>query len=188
MRALDDLKGKKRPELVEFLTELADKSYEDKERHFVEMLGEEGGLQEMRDLERRVTLQSLDRHWMEHLSSMDYLREGIGWRGYAGIDPLVLYKKEAYDMFQQMQASIQEEVVRVMSTIQISLDPQVPHGPAGRPPGNAGTGRGRRRHGRPRPRRSPGRPRLSERCQPRRAPPRYQRQIPHPALSRSIRH
>ena len=38
----------------------------------------------MRDLERRVTLQSLDRHWMEHLSAMDYLREGIGWRGYAG--------------------------------------------------------------------------------------------------------
>ena len=64
---------------------------------------------EMRDLERRVTLQSLDRHWMEHLSAMDYLREGIGWRGYAGIDPLVLYKKEAYDMFQQMQASIQRK-------------------------------------------------------------------------------
>ena len=87
----------------------------------------------MRDLERRVTLQSLDRHWMEHLSAMDYLREGIGWRGYAGIDPLVLYKKEAYDMFQQMQASIQSEVVGVMSSIQISLDAQVPtrssHGP-----------------------------------------------------------
>ena len=61
---------------------------------------------------------------MEHLSNMDYLREGIGWRGYAGIDPLVLYKKEAYDMFQQMLASVQEEVVRVMSFIQISLEPQ----------------------------------------------------------------
>ena len=123
--ALDDIKSRKRPELVPFLTELADKSYTDKEQHFTETLGEENGLQEMRDLERRVTLQSLDRHWMEHLSSMDYLKEGIGWRGYAGIDPLVLYKKEAYDMFQQMQASIQEEVVRVMSTIQISLDPLV---------------------------------------------------------------
>ena len=98
------------------------------------MLGEENGLQEMRDLERRVTLQSLDRHWMEHLSSMDYLKEGIGWRGYAGIDPLVLYKKEAYDMFQQMQASIQEEVVRVMSSIQISLDPQGPPDPLGNIP------------------------------------------------------
>ena len=43
-----------------------------------------------------------------------------------GIDPLVLYKKEAYDMFQQMQASIQEEVVRVMSFIQISMEAQMP--------------------------------------------------------------
>ena len=127
--ALEELQGKKRPELTEFLLELADRSYADKERHFVETLGEEAGMGEMRDLERRVTLQSLDRHWMEHLSAMDYLREGIGWRGYAGIDPLVLYKKEAYDMFQQMQASIQSEVVGVMSSIQISLDPQVQQDP-----------------------------------------------------------
>ena len=126
---LEQLQGKKRPELTELLLELADKSYADKEHHFVETLGEEAGMGEMRDLERRVTLQSLDRHWMEHLSAMDYLREGIGWRGYAGIDPLVLYKKEAYDMFQQMQASIQSEVVGVMSSIQISLDPQVQQDP-----------------------------------------------------------
>jgi preprotein translocase subunit SecA len=126
---LEDLQGKKRPDLTEFLTDLADKSYQDKEKHFVETLGEEAGMAEMRDLERRVTLQSLDRHWMEHLSAMDYLREGIGWRGYAGIDPLVLYKKEAYDMFQQMQASIQGEVVHVMSGIQISLDPPIPQDP-----------------------------------------------------------
>ena len=127
--ALEELQGKKRPELTDSLLELADKSYADKEHHFVETLGEEAGMGEMRDLERRVTLQSLDRHWMEHLSAMDYLREGIGWRGYAGIDPLVLYKKEAYDMFQQMQASIQSEVVGVMSSIQISLDPQVQQDP-----------------------------------------------------------
>ena len=127
--ALEELQGKKRPELTDLLLELADRSYADKERHFVETLGEEAGMGEMRDLERRVTLQSLDRHWMEHLSAMDYLREGIGWRGYAGIDPLVLYKKEAYDMFQQMQASIQSEVVGVMSSIQISLDPQVQQDP-----------------------------------------------------------
>ncbi len=126
---LEDLQGKKRPDLIQFLTDLADKSYQDKEKHFVETLGEEAGMAEMRDLERRVTLQSLDRHWMEHLSAMDYLREGIGWRGYAGIDPLVLYKKEAYDMFQQMQASIQGEVVHVMSGIQISLDPPIPQDP-----------------------------------------------------------
>ncbi len=121
----EDLQGKKRDELVEYVSGLAQRSYEDKEKHFVDVLGEEAGLGEMRDFERRVTLQALDRHWMEHLSNMDYLREGIGWRGYAGIDPLVLYKKEAYDMFQQMLASVQEEVVRVMGFIQISLEPQM---------------------------------------------------------------
>ena len=98
----------------------------DKEHHFAEVLGEEEGITEMRNFERRITLQALDRHWMEHLSNMEYLREGIGWRGYAGIDPLVLYKKEAYDMFQQMLASMQDEVVRIMSFIQISIEPQTP--------------------------------------------------------------
>ncbi len=118
----DDLTGKTHTALTDFLTETAERAYADKEKHFVETLGEEQGLSEIRDLERRVTLQALDRHWMEHLSAMDYLREGIGWRGYAGIDPLVLYKKEAYDMFQQMIASVQAEVVQIMSTIQISMD------------------------------------------------------------------
>ncbi len=118
----EDLTGKTHTALVDFLTETAERAYADKEKHFVDSLGDEQGLSEIRDLERRVTLQALDRHWMEHLSAMDYLREGIGWRGYAGIDPLVLYKKEAYDMFQQMIASVQAEVVQIMSTIQISMD------------------------------------------------------------------
>ena len=83
-------------------------------------------MEELRGFERRVTLQSLDRHWMQHLSSMDYLKEGIGWRGYSGIDPKVLYKKEAYDMFQEMQASIQEEVVRVVSFVQIRVEGEPP--------------------------------------------------------------
>ncbi|MBV9849859.1 MAG: preprotein translocase subunit SecA [Armatimonadetes bacterium] len=121
-----DLKGKTRDELIEYLTEIAERSYADKERHFAEVLGEEEGVTEMRNFERQVTLQALDRHWMEHLSNMEYLREGIGWRGYAGIDPLVLYKKEAYDMFQQMLGSMQDEVVRVMSFIHISIEPPPP--------------------------------------------------------------
>ena len=119
----DDLHGKSREQLTDFLTELAERSYADKEAHFAGVLGEEEGAAAMRDMERRVTLQSLDRHWMEHLSNMDYLKEGIGWRGYSGIDPKVLYKKEAYDMFQQMLASVQGEVVQIMSHMQISLEP-----------------------------------------------------------------
>jgi len=122
---VDDLKGKPYEELVSLLVDTARTSYEDKEQHFIEALGEEAGLAEIRQFERRMMLQSLDRHWMEHLSNMEYLREGIGWRGYAGIDPLVLYKKEAYDMFQEMLASMQEEVSRIMSFIKIAFDDEV---------------------------------------------------------------
>ena len=119
-----DLQGKTRDQLSELLTELAERSYADKEQHFKDVLGDEEGAEAMRDFERRVTLQALDRHWMEHLSNMDYLREGIGWRGYSGIDPKVLYKKEAYDMFQQMLGSVQQEVVTIMAHIQVALEPQ----------------------------------------------------------------
>jgi preprotein translocase subunit SecA len=130
---LDDLKGKRRDDLTEYLTGIAEQAYADKEQHFVDVLGEEEGHSQIRSFERNVTLQSLDRHWMEHLSAMDYLKEGIGWRGYAGIDPKVLYKKEAYDMFQEMLASVQQEVVQVMSHVQISLDPQPQRGGGGIP-------------------------------------------------------
>ncbi len=131
--ALDELKNKSRSEIEGLITEAAERSYADKEAHFIESLGPEDGQAEMRNLERQVTLGALDRHWMEHLSNMDYLREGITWRGYSGVDPKVIYKKEAYDMFQQMLGSVQEEVVRIMSHIQISLEPQAPQGPQIRP-------------------------------------------------------
>jgi preprotein translocase subunit SecA len=121
--SLDDLKGKTRDQLEELLVEAASKSYEDKEEYFKQVIGEENGVEELRSFERRIMLQSLDRHWMEHLSNMDYLREGIGWRGYAGIDPLVLYKKEARAMFDEMTSAVQEEVVRVISFLQIQVGP-----------------------------------------------------------------
>ncbi|BDI32245.1 hypothetical protein CCAX7_42960 [Capsulimonas corticalis] len=109
-----DLNNKGYDELQEFLADTAQTAYVDKEEALKTAMGEEEGEKQLRDLERGLMLQALDRHWMDHLSGMDYLREGIGWRGYAGIDPLVLYKKEAYDMFQQMLASMQEEVVTVL--------------------------------------------------------------------------
>jgi preprotein translocase subunit SecA len=56
---------------------------------------------------------------MEHLASMDYLREGIFLRGYAQVDPLVVYQKEAFEMFENMQHSIQDEIARFMFHIQL---------------------------------------------------------------------
>lgn len=117
--AVGDLEGRTHEELTDYLVDIAEDSYAEKEQLFQELMGEEEGLAEIRRYERHVTLRSIDRHWMEHLQNMEYLREGIGWRGVSGIDPLVLYKKEAYDMFQLMLGSVQEEVVHVMSAIQI---------------------------------------------------------------------
>ncbi|MEO7719391.1 MAG: preprotein translocase subunit SecA [Capsulimonas sp.] len=110
----EDFNDKGYDQLQDFLAAAAEQAYVDKEEALKTAMGEEEGEAQLRDLERGLMLQALDRHWMDHLSGMDYLREGIGWRGYAGIDPLVLYKKEAYDMFQQMLGSMQEEVVTVL--------------------------------------------------------------------------
>ena len=63
----------------------------------------------MRYLERSILLQVIDNRWREHLYDMDYLREGIHLRGFAQIDPLVAYKNEGFDMFEELMHSIWEE-------------------------------------------------------------------------------
>jgi preprotein translocase subunit SecA len=100
------LEDKTFSELEQFLTETAETAYEDKEKFHGSPL--------MRDIERHWTLTVLDRHWMEHLSNMDHLKEGIGWRGIGGQDPVVLYKKEAFDMFQSLLGGLQDEVIRLV--------------------------------------------------------------------------
>lgn len=77
-------------------------------------------------MERRVALQTINAKWMEHLASMDYLREGIFLRGYAQQDPLVVYQKEAFQMFEDMQHEIQDEIARFMFRIQIVQEPPRP--------------------------------------------------------------
>ena len=67
---------------------------------------EEFGSEVMREVERRVVLSVLDRKWREHLYEMDYLREGIGLRGYGQRDPLIEYQREGYDMFGAMLEGI----------------------------------------------------------------------------------
>ncbi|MGQ9881936.1 MAG: SEC-C metal-binding domain-containing protein [Armatimonadota bacterium] len=108
----DDLKTRSTDKLVGYLQEVALQAYAQRE--------EELGSDLMRALERWVMLRVINDKWMEHLANMDYLREGIGLRGYAQQDPLVAYKKEAYEMFQQMLASIREDVVRWMYHVQVT--------------------------------------------------------------------
>lgn len=78
------------------------------------------GSEDFRHLERVIMLQTVDNLWKDHLLSMDHLKEGIGLRGYAQQNPLVVYKKEGFEMFQDMISRVKEEIVNIMFRIQIS--------------------------------------------------------------------
>jgi preprotein translocase subunit SecA len=90
------------------------------------------GAEAMRYHERMIMLSVIDAQWKDHLLSMDHLKEGINLRGYAQHDPLVEYKRESYDMFEEMMQRFQEETVRYLYLMQIMERP--PDGGAeGRP-------------------------------------------------------
>jgi len=100
----EDLEGMGRNELQSFLIERSNEMYEAREQEL--------GGEMMREIERVVMLRIVDEKWMDHLDAMDQLREGIGLRAYGQKDPLVEYKFEGYEMFQNMIDSIQDDVVR----------------------------------------------------------------------------
>jgi len=78
------------------------------------------GAGEFRNLERYIMLQTVDNLWKDHLLSMDHMKEGIGLRGYAQQNPLLIYKKEGFEMFQDMIARIQEETLSILFRIQLA--------------------------------------------------------------------
>ena len=80
----------------------------------------------MREFERIIMLQIIDSQWKDHLLGMDYLKEGIGLRGYGQRDPLVEYKKESYEMFQSMMDRIEEESVRYIFLLQPVIEEEMP--------------------------------------------------------------
>jgi len=109
------LDGLNRDGLAEMIFESAGKRYEDREAAV--------GFDEFRQLERVVMLQTVDSLWKDHLLSMDHLKEGIGLRGYAQQNPLIVYKKEGYELFQDMIARVKEETLGILYRIQIA-EPQ----------------------------------------------------------------
>src|SRR5258708_10654773 len=84
------------------------------------------GADAMRYHERTIMLSVIDAQWKDHLLSMDHLKEGIGLRGYGQHDPLVEYKKESFDMFEDMMQRFQEETVRILYLMQILDRPPDP--------------------------------------------------------------
>ncbi|MER7796893.1 preprotein translocase subunit SecA [Microbacterium sp. NPDC096154] len=79
------------------------------------------GTAAMRELERRVVLQVLDRRWRDHLYEMDYLKDGIGLRAMAQRDPLIEYQREGYSMFQAMMGQIKEEAVGYLFNLEVQV-------------------------------------------------------------------
>ena len=84
------------------------------------------GSDNMRQLERRVTLSVLDRKWREHLYEMDYLKEGIGLRAMAQRDPLVEYQREGFQLFNAMTDSVKEETIGFLFNLQVQVEGEQP--------------------------------------------------------------
>ena len=79
----------------------------------------------MRELERVVLLRVVDEYWMDHIDAMSDLRQGIRLRAYAQTDPIIAYKKESLDMFEEMIAAIQEETVRRLYSVRLQKNEEV---------------------------------------------------------------
>ncbi len=83
------------------------------------------GKSAMRELERVILLRVVDEYWMDHIDAMTELRQGIGLRAYGQSDPVVEYKREGFDMFEQMIAAIQEETVRRLFTVRVRTNEEI---------------------------------------------------------------
>jgi preprotein translocase subunit SecA len=83
---------------------------------------EELGSAVLRELERRVLLEVIDRKWREHLYEMDYLKDGVGLRAYAQRDPLVEYQREGFAMFTTMLDAVKEEAVGFLFNIEVQVE------------------------------------------------------------------
>ncbi len=81
---------------------------------------------DLRNMERRILLSNVDRNWIDHIDAMDQLRKGIGLRAYGQVDPIISYKKEGYDMFDDMIARIQRSTISVMLKAKIEVRPAPP--------------------------------------------------------------
>ena len=108
----EEIKKMNKDEFKHMLKELATKFYESKEAEFPDA-------EQVREIERVVLLKVIDNKWMSHIDDMDQLREGIGLQAYGNRDPLVEYKMNAYEMFDDMTAAIREDTLRILCHIRV---------------------------------------------------------------------
>ena len=110
--SISDLEGKSATEIEGILNEKAMEIYKEKQEQL-------NGDNQMLEFEKVVILRVVDRKWTDHIDDMDQLRQSVGLRGYAQIDPLTEYQTEGYERFQQMIAAIDYDVTRILMKSQI---------------------------------------------------------------------
>ena len=113
----EELKEKTAADVTEAFTAAAAAYYEQKEQAFTSPV--------MREVERVVLLRAVDEYWMDHIDAMADLRQGIRLRAYAQTDPIIAYKKESLDMFEEMISAIQSETVRRLYSVRIKKDEEI---------------------------------------------------------------
>ena len=125
-----ELSSKSADDLVALLQERADDIYTRKEQELGEPL--------MRELERVMMLRVVDEFWMDNIDAMQELRQGIGLRAYGQNDPVVEYKREGYEMFENMIAAIQEETIRRIFLARVQVGANVKRERVARVTGESG--------------------------------------------------
>jgi len=105
------IESKNNEKIINYLNEIIDKQFDVRAKKF--------GKEIWADIIRSITLSTIDKFWMDHLTSIEDLREGINLRGYGQLDPLVEYKNEAYSMFEKLIGDINFEVTRRLFKIEI---------------------------------------------------------------------
>lgn len=109
--SVDDLKGKEPEEIIEWVIEKTQEKYDAREEELTE--------DQMREFEKVILLRTVDSKWMDHIDQMDQLRQGIHLRAYGQNDPLQEYQMEGFSMFEEMIASIEQEVAKYAMKAQI---------------------------------------------------------------------
>jgi len=122
-----DTLGNEVDEIEQTLLDEMTATYEEREQKYSPEI--------MRQVERSVMLQVIDRKWVAYLTQMDHLREGIGLQSYAQVDPLIEYKQQAFGAFQELTDEIQREIVKMLLHVEIQLTAPAEQAPA--PPATA---------------------------------------------------
>ena len=116
---LSNYKDKKEQETIDYVTEIVIKDYEEKIKDVPKEM--------LEDFERYIALRVIDDAWVEHINSMEHLKEGIGLRGYAQTNPLQAYALEGYDIFDKMQDNIDANIVNFLLKLNVNINRKPVH-------------------------------------------------------------